>query len=245
MAWNWGGSGLGAGAGALALSLMPFTGGMSASLIPMLGAGALGAGAGGMFNSDDDEQQQIQYIDPYAAERKQLMSQLGNVVNQGFPEMQQWGQNYYNQQLMPEIREQYETKRNPYGGGFADTPEAMQFAKGAQGVASDVAQANMNARMQAMQMLGQVIGQPQAYTQAQQPANTLLSSLLTGGLGLAGSMFGANQSTKAMKDLMALYGIGGITGQGGSYQEPYANYFTKGQPNEQEMIGSQMGYRSY
>ncbi|MFH1230705.1 MAG: hypothetical protein V1709_04325 [Planctomycetota bacterium] len=218
MAWNWGTAGAGAGTGAMIGNM----------IVPGLGAvgGGLLGGLAGLFGQDD-ENQQIQYSDPYAVERKQLMAQLGNVVNQGFPEMQQWGQNYYNQQLLPEIREQYETKRNPYGGGFADTPEAMQFAKGAQGVTSDVATANMNARMQAMQMLGSLIGQPQAYTQAQ-TQDTLLPALLTGGLGLAGSMFGANQSTKAMKDLMALYGIGGITGQGGSNQNPYESFYNPG-----------------
>ncbi len=181
------------------------------------------------------------YTTPPSPDYTALIGKLQGIGNVGFPEMEQWGQNYYNQQLMPNIRESYEAKRNPYGGSFADTPEFMQLAKGAQGVTSDVAQANLNARMQALQMLSGLVNKPQqmtTYQQAYNPVQDLLSGSLGLGSTLLGNYIGGNMQTNALKDV---FGNSGISDMGNYYKD----YYNTSKNNEYSQATAQPDWMQY
>lgn len=181
---------------------------MTAALAALTAAGGtagVGAGLGGMFGlfgkkKKQDENQFSEYLSP---EYLKLRDMLYGVANQGYPELATQGQEYYQNTLMPQIREQYETKRNPWNKGFADTPEAYQFAQAGRGVATDVAQQNIQARMNALNMLRGITPSPMTtYEQPYEPLQDLLSGGLGLGSNLLGSYLGTQWQGQANKDFL-------------------------------------------
>lgn len=171
-------------------------------------------------------------------EYKKLADLLYGISEKGYPEIAQQGQQNY-ADYMSGAREIYETKRNPYGGGLADTPEFSQLAQGARGVASDVATQNINARMNALRMLTGITSPGvTTYEQPTDPLQELLSGGLQLGSSLAGSYLGSQwqgqnqiKTLQAMKD-MGMFGGGGGRGGGLMGYDPYGGFFNNNYGND-------------
>jgi hypothetical protein len=163
-----------------------------------IGAIALGLGGGlgtALFGGKKKGKgNEFQQYDPYAEQRKAYLDQLSKVINTGFPETEQWANRMYSQQLMPQIREQYETKRNIYGGGFADTPEYSLFSQGAENIATEALRQRQAQQLAALQMYGGAIGEPVYQYTPEQPSmwENLLSFAAPVASSALSSYIGAN-----------------------------------------------------
>lgn len=119
-----------------------------------------------------------------------LRDTLYGVANSGyFDEYNRLGKQTWQDELMPGVREAYEAKRNPYGGGLADTPEFANLSKESRNLTSDITNQSLQARMNALNMLANLTPRPTTvYTPGEESP---MAGILGGALGVGGSILGS------------------------------------------------------
>jgi len=120
-----------------------------------------------------------------------------------FPRYETMGKQMWQDELMPGVREAYEAKRNPYGGGLADTPEFANLSKESRNLSTAAMGQAAQDYMNVQRMLSGMVGQPGVY----QETNPM-QQLLMGGLSLGGNIFSNYMGANALKDV-----YGGLLGK--------------------------------
>ena len=161
------------------------------------------------------------YDDQYAALKGLTYESL-------FPRYQTMGKQMWQDELMPGVREAYEAKRNPYGGGLSDTPEFANLSKESRNLSSQAMQQAAGDYMGVQQLLTGMAGKPQYEEPIYQYEPNPWMELLKGGIGLGGSALSGYMGGKAMTDAMG--GMLGKTAASNIYNSPYNDFFgsTKG-----------------
>jgi hypothetical protein len=189
-----------------------------AALAAAGGTAGVGAGIASMFGLGKKKKTQDQFSYYTSPDYIKLRDSLYGITNTGIPGSEAWGKNYYQNELMPQIREQYETKRNPYGGYLSDSQEYGNIAQAGRGVTSDIGKLNMQAKLDAYKMLSGITGgATTTFEQGTDPNADFLSALTGLGGNLTGSYLGGNMQSNALAKILS------------GMNDPYENFYNPGQ----------------